>query len=54
MLPQLYDYLYLKLSFMKKKSVFYYGATLCNSVPPEVRICDNIDDLKSKLYRIID
>ena len=36
-----------------KKSVYYYGATLWNSLPPEVRICDNIKDFKTKLYNII-
>ena len=36
-----------------KKSVFYYGATLWNNLPPEVRFCDNINDFKTKLYQII-
>ena len=36
-----------------KKSVYYYGATLWNSLPSETRICDNIDEFKNKLYKII-
>ena len=36
-----------------KKSVYYYGATLWNSLPSETRFCDNIEEFKNKLYNII-
>ena len=36
-----------------KKSVFYQGATLWNSLPGEIRLCENINDFKSKLYNLI-
>ena len=32
-----------------KKSVYYQGATLWNSLPNDTRLCDNINDFKSKL-----
>ena len=36
-----------------KRSVYYYGATLWNSLPSEVRLCDNIENFKNKLYKLI-
>ena len=33
-----------------KKSVFYYGSTLWNSLPNEIRSCITINDFKLKLY----
>ena len=36
-----------------KKSVYYYGATLWNTLPVNMRLHDNIDDFKSDLYKHI-
>ena len=36
-----------------RKSVYYQGATLWNSLPSETRLCENINDFKTKLYNII-
>ena len=36
-----------------KKSVYYQGASLWNSLPNDIRMCDNINDFNSKLYNII-
>ena len=36
-----------------KKSVYYQGATLWNSLPSETRLCENINEFKTKLYSII-
>ena len=36
-----------------KKSVYYYCATLWNALPPEIRLCDNIEEFKNKVHKII-
>ena len=38
---------------IKKQSVLYYGASLWNALPLEIRLSDNIDDFKKKLYTIV-
>ena len=38
---------------IKKKSVFYYGASVWNALPIEIRLSDNIDDFKKQLYKIV-
>ena len=35
-----------------KRSVFYYGATLWNALPANVRICDDIDGFKLEINKI--
>ena len=35
-----------------KKSVYYYGATLWNSLPPNVRLCDDIDGFKLEINKL--
>ena len=35
-----------------KKSVYYYGATLWNALPANVRLCDNIDSFKLEIGKI--
>ena len=32
-----------------KQSNYYYGDTLWNSLPSEIRLCDDIDDFKNRL-----
>ena len=34
-----------------KKSVYYYGATLWNTLPGETRLCNKLDEFKSKIYK---
>ena len=36
-----------------KRSVYYYRATLWNSLSSEIRSCDNITEFKNQLYKII-
>ena len=36
-----------------RRSVYYQGATLWNSLPSEIRLCENINDFKSKVYNIV-
>ena len=35
-----------------KKSVFYYGAMLWNSLPPRIRLCDDIDGFKLEFNKL--
>ena len=48
-------YIYLPIPRTKtfKKSVYYQGATLWNSLPSETRLCENINNFKTNLYKII-
>ena len=47
--------IYLPISNTKlfKKSVYYQGAMLWNSLHNETRLCEDINDFKTKLYKII-
>ena len=36
-----------------KKSVFYYGASLWNKLPPDIRLQEEIEGFKSMLYKHI-
>ena len=46
-------YLHVPKTEIYKKSVFYYGAALWNALPPEIWLCENIDNYKNKLYQIV-
>ena len=35
---------------ISKKSFYYSGSTLWNSLPYETRFCNTVDDFKTKLY----
>ena len=45
-------YLPILMTEMFRKSVCYYGATLWNSLPFSIRLCDNIDAFKLEINKL--
>ena len=43
-------YLPIPNTILFKKSVYYHGSTIRNTLSPEIRLCTTINDFKSKLY----
>ena len=44
-------YLPIPRTTLFKKSVYYYGATLWNTLPRETRLCTTLDEFKLKMYK---